>query len=147
MSKEKSFEHDMKETEVVEEVETIEVDSEQSQDTQDVPQDVEEVVEVNDKEHDEQAEKLKQREAELFKKEVSMTLRENGLEMFASIIKPSDSQNLDQLVLDLTKIVNKIKLDTGYIPPKENGVQAEYDVAKEKGDTKTMIKNLFGFNK
>lgn len=110
-------------------------------------EDVVEGVEDNDNLLEQQAQQLKDREAELFNKEVAMTFRENGLEMFNGVIKPTDPRHLDELVHNLTKIVNEIKVGSGYIPPKENGVQAEYDIAKEKGDTKSMIKNLFGFSK
>ena len=110
-------------------------------------EDVVEGVEDNDNLLEQQAQQLKDREVKLFNKEVAMTFRENGLEMFNGVIKPTDPRHLDELVHNLTKIVNEIKVGSGYIPPKENGVQAEYDIAKEKGDTKSMIKNLFGFSK
>ena len=115
--------------------------------TQDNAEDVVEDVVSNDDTLEQQAQQLKDREAELFNKEVAMTFRENGLEMFSGVIKPTDPYHLDELVHNLTKIMNDVKVNSAYIPPKENGVQAEYDIAKEKGDTKSMIKNLFGFNK
>lgn len=131
---------------VTEDIEVEEV-TESVVDSEVTPQDVVDVQVENDTKLEEQALELKARESELFRKECSMTLRENGLEMFDGIINISDPNHLDELVHNLSKVVKDIKVGSGYIPPKENIKQAQYDVDKQNGDTKGMIKSLFGFGR
>ncbi|MED0665305.1 hypothetical protein P4T04_03140 [Bacillus badius] len=88
---------------------------------------------------------IEAKEKELFKKEVNLTLKESGLEQFAEIIKVSDADELNTTVDVLKKIVNEIKVSTGYVPT-EHAKQDAYNTAKSKGDTKGMIKSLFGLN-
>jgi len=91
----------------------------------------------------EQARLLEDREAEIFKKEVSLSLKENGLEMFEGVLNITDTTSLKEVVSQLTNIVNQIKVSASYIPPKENLKQAEYDVFSEKKDVKGMIGSKF----
>lgn len=93
---------------------------------------------------DEKAIQAKQKE--LFDKEVSLTLKEHGLEQFASIVKVSNEDELKETVKALNGIVNQLKIDLGYVP-NEHRQQNEYDLFAQKKDTKGMIStklaNLF----
>ncbi|APB35678.1 hypothetical protein [Heyndrickxia coagulans] len=93
---------------------------------------------------DEKAIQAKQKE--LFDKEVSLTLKEHGLEQFASIVKVSNEDELKETVKALNGIVNQLKIDLGYVP-NEHRQQNEYDIFAQKKDTKGMIStklaNLF----
>ncbi|MBL5769283.1 hypothetical protein [Heyndrickxia sporothermodurans] len=90
---------------------------------------------------------FQQKQQELFDKEVSLTLKENGLEQFADVIKVGDSEELKTVIDSLTGIVNQIKIDNGYVP-NDHKQQNEYDVFASKKDTQGMIatklSKLFG---
>ncbi|MEK5521573.1 hypothetical protein [Heyndrickxia sp. FSL W8-0423] len=90
---------------------------------------------------------LANKQQELFDKEVSLTLKENGLEQFADVIKVGDSEELKTVIDSLTGIVNQIKIDNGYVP-NDHKQQNEYDVFASKKDTQGMIatklSKLFG---
>lgn len=86
---------------------------------------------------------LAAKEQELFTKEVELELKLAGLEHFASIVKVSNTDELKEVIQSLTKIVNDIKVSTGYVPNDHKQVTA-YDQAKQQGNTKGMIKSLFG---
>ncbi|MBE2905527.1 hypothetical protein HPJ93_13035 [Anoxybacillus flavithermus] len=93
-----------------------------------------------------EAEKQKEIEAkqqELWQKQVQITLQENGLEKFADIVKVSNEDELKDVVKKLTTIVNEIRIQTGYIPADHKQMTA-YEQAKKQGNTKNMIKALFG---
>lgn len=88
---------------------------------------------------------IQQKQKELFDKEIHLTLKENGLEQFKDIVKVSDNDELKETIKQLNKIVNDIKVSVGYVPQDNKKVTA-YEQAKQKNDTKGMIKSLFGFN-
>lgn len=88
---------------------------------------------------------IQTKQQELFVKEVNLTLKENGLEKFASIVKVSNEEELKETIQSLTTIVNEIKVSTGYVPDNHKQ-QDKYNQAKQNGDTKSMIKTLFGLN-
>ncbi|MDO0876495.1 hypothetical protein [Anoxybacillus gonensis] len=64
----------------------------------------------------EKAQKMAEKEQELFQKQVQLTLKENGLEKFADVVKVSNEDELKDVVKKLATIVNEIKIETGYIP-------------------------------
>lgn len=78
------------------------------------------------------------KEKELFQKEVSLTLKENNLEQFTSIVNVKDETQLQEVVKTLNQIVNDIKVSTGYVPT-EHAKQDEYSAFESKKDTKGMI--------
>ncbi|MGI2326421.1 hypothetical protein [Planococcus sp. YIM B11945] len=86
---------------------------------------------------------LEIREAELFKREIKASLKESGLEQFEEVINVSNEAELKATVKKLTSIVNDIKVSLSY-QPTENTKQDSYTVAKQNGDSKSMIKALFG---
>src|SRR5690606_5916211 len=69
---------------------------------------------------------LEQLKKEMFQKDVTFTLKENGLEQFASIVKVETEDELKEVVKTLTQIVNSIKLSAGYIPT-DKAKENEYD--------------------
>ncbi len=94
-----------------------------------------------------QKEELLQMQKDFFKREVELTLKENGLEKFAPIIRVETEEELKEVVGTLSQIVTDIKISTGYVPA-EHKKQNEYDAFASKGDTKGMIASklskLFG---
>lgn len=89
---------------------------------------------------------LQQKQQELFVKEVNLTLKENGLEKFASIVKVTNEDELKEVVTSLSSIVNEIKVSTGYVPDNHKNSDA-YSVAEQKKDIGGMLSvklaNLF----
>ncbi|MDE8562756.1 hypothetical protein PNH38_02525 [Anoxybacillus rupiensis] len=97
---------------------------------------------------DNEAERQKEIEAkqnELWQKQVQLSLKEAGLEQFASIVKVSDEKELKDVIKKLTSIVNDLKIEMGYVPSEHKQMSA-YEQAKKQGNTKNMIKALFGMN-
>jgi hypothetical protein len=89
---------------------------------------------------------LEAKQQELWQKEVSLSLKEAGLEAFTDIVKVNDEKELKDVVKKLTSIVNDIKVSMGYVPS-DHKQQSEYDMYAQKKDTKGMIStklaNLF----
>lgn len=63
---------------------------------------------------DEKAIQTKQQE--LFVKEINLTLKENGLEKFANVVKVNDENELTKVVQSLSTIVKELKVDSAYVP-------------------------------
>ncbi|EHL78974.1 hypothetical protein [Bacillus smithii] len=109
---------------------------------------LEEVKSKLPKELTEEEKAIKAKEKELFDKEVKLTLKEEGLEAFADIVKVNDEKELKDVVKKLTSIVNDIKVSLGYVPS-DHKQQTEYDMYAQKKDTKGMIStklaNLFKY--
>ena len=74
----------------------------------------------------------------LWGKEVNLSLKENGLEQFADVIKVADEDELNQVVTSLTKIKNDMKVESGYVP-KDKAKDDEYSNFEKNKDTKNMI--------
>ncbi|WP_228485589.1 hypothetical protein [Thermaerobacillus caldiproteolyticus] len=94
----------------------------------------------------ERQKEIETKQNELWQKEVQLTLKENGLEKFADIVKVSNEDELKDVVKKLSQIVNEIKIETGYVPSDHKQMTA-YEQAKKQGNTKNMIKAIFGMNK
>ncbi|MTD30123.1 hypothetical protein [Planomicrobium sp. YIM 101495] len=86
---------------------------------------------------------LEQREKELFQREVKAELKENGLVQFAEVVSIADEKELKETIKKLSAIVNDLKVSLSY-QPTDNTKQDSYTVAKQNGDSKSMIKALFG---
>ncbi|MBY0221965.1 hypothetical protein [Sporosarcina aquimarina] len=133
------------ETENVE-VEEVEVTEQQPESPEAEAPTVDEM-EQTQKENERLVEELNHKLDNLFSKQVTLTLSQHGLEAFKDIVHVSTPEELESAVQKLTAIVNGIKneakVSAGYVP-KDNLKQDSYNVAKEKGDTKSMIKALFG---
>lgn len=87
---------------------------------------------------------METKQQELWQKEVALTLKENGLDKFADVIKVKDADELNKAVEALNSIVDQYKVENAYVP-ENHAKQDEYDNAKNSGDTQGMIKSLFGF--
>jgi len=123
---------------VSEEVEVQEVEQVEEVTEEKSPQTLDELIEDNKKLQDELAE-IKEMRKDIFDKQVSMTLQENGLEAFAEIINVDNSDDLKDVVSKLTKIVNDIKVANAYVPKESNGTQDGYSQAIQNGDVKNAI--------
>lgn len=97
-----------------------------------------ESVKTHQEEIAERIKELEQMKKDFFKRDVELTLKDNGLEAFAGLIHVEDREQLDQVVDQLAQIVNDIKLSVSYVP-KENAKQNEYDLHTKNKDTKSMI--------
>ena len=123
-----------------EQVENLEVEVQETEQVEQeaaIPQTLDELIEDNKKLQDELAE-IKQMRKDIFEKQVSLTLQENGLEAFANIIKVENVEELTGVVNKLNKIVNDIKIANSY-QPKDNATQDSYSVHTNNKDTKSMI--------
>ncbi|MEV9639677.1 hypothetical protein ABZ756_03140 [Mammaliicoccus sciuri] len=124
------------------EVEEVEVTEQQSGSPEVEAPTVDEM-EQTQKENEKLVEELNHKLDSLFSKQITLTLSQHGLEAFADVIHVSTPEELESAVQKLTGIVNGIKVDAGYVP-KDNLKQDSYNTAKEEGNTRNMIKALFG---
>lgn len=89
---------------------------------------------------------IQTKQQELFVKEVNLTLKENGLEKFASIVKVTNEDELKEVITSLGTIVNELKVEMGYVPDNHKNSDA-YSVAEQKKDIGGMLSvklaNLF----
>jgi hypothetical protein len=83
------------------------------------------------KEISDEEKQLQQKQQELFNKEVHLTLKENGLEQFAPVVRVTNEDELRETIKQLNKIVNDIKVSVGYVP-QDNAKDNEYDVYAQK---------------
>ncbi|MEC1720607.1 hypothetical protein [Schinkia azotoformans] len=81
---------------------------------------------------------IQTKQQELFVKEVNLTLKENGLEKFASVVKVSNEDELKEVVKALGTIVNDIKVSTGYVPDNHKN-QDQYSKFETEKNTVGMI--------
>lgn len=87
---------------------------------------------------------LEQKQADLWQKEIALTLKEEGLDAFADFFQVKDSDELTAKVNKFKAIINDMKIDNSY-KPNDHKSTDKYSQAKSKGDTQGMIKSLFGF--
>ncbi|WP_240371494.1 hypothetical protein [Anoxybacteroides rupiense] len=97
------------------------------------------------KEPTEEERALQAKQQELWQKEVSLSLKEAGLEKFVDVVKVNDEKELKDVIKKLTSIVNDLKIEMGYVPNDHKQMTA-YEQAKKQGNTVAMIKSLFGMN-
>lgn len=91
----------------------------------------------------EEEQTLQDKQSELWQREVNLTLKEKGLEQFSSVINAKDEEGLSESITALESALGDFKVDNAYVPT-DHATQDEYNTAKEKGDTQSMIKSLFG---
>ncbi|MBE2932358.1 hypothetical protein HPJ92_07400 [Anoxybacillus flavithermus] len=87
---------------------------------------------------EEKTQKIAEKEQELFQKQVQLTLKENGLEKFADIVRVSNEDELKDVVKKLTTIVNEIRIETGYIPA-DHAKTDEYSKYEKEKNAAGMI--------
>ena len=129
----------------VEQTEQVENNQEQEQletvskeDYDNLVSQFEEVKSKLPQEKSEQELALEQKEADLFKREVNATLKENGLEQFTSVVKVSNEDELKETVKALTQIKNDIMVSTGYVP-QDHSQDDEYSNYAKNNDVSGMI--------
>lgn len=81
---------------------------------------------------------LETKAAELWQKEVGLTLKEHGLEGFADFIDATDTDGLSKKIESLKAILAKKGLD-GSFKPSDHRNTDKYSLAEQKGDTTQMI--------
>jgi molecular chaperone GrpE len=97
-----------------------------------------ELLQYKPKDLSEDEKALQTKQQELFTKEVNLTLKESGLEKFASIVKVANEEELKEVVEALNSVVNELKVDLGFVPTdhKQNDKYSQFEKNK---DTKNMI--------
>jgi beta-lactamase superfamily II metal-dependent hydrolase len=82
---------------------------------------------------------LAEKQSELWRREVGVTLREKGLADFDGLITAKDEKELAAKIDKLEKIVNSYKIDNSY-KPAAHGTGDEYAKAAQEHNTQSMIK-------
>ena len=127
------------ETETVEE-EEVDVDA-LIKENEDLKAQLEEIKSQEvDEEKSEKEIELEQREQKLWHKEVSIVLKENGLDAFIDFIKVDvgDDKALLEQVSKLKEVVGDIEMKNSY-KPTDNKAVDEYSIARKNKDVKSMI--------
>ena len=128
------------EEEIVEEVieDDVEALKQENQDLKDKIAEFENANVVEEKSEKEIA--LEEREQRIWDKEVSIALKENGLEDFKDfiIVEVGDEKQLDVVVSKLKEIISKIEMENSYVPTETPSVD-EYSIARKNKDVKSMI--------
>lgn len=125
------------------EVETVVDDDVEAlkQENQDLKDKIAELENTNpDDEKSEKEIALEEREQRLWDKEVSITLKENGLEDFKDFIsvEVGDEEQLSVVVSKLKEIISQIEMKNSYVPTNTPSVD-EYSIARKNKDVKSMI--------
>lgn len=81
---------------------------------------------------------IEQREQELFKKELSIELKANGLEDFAELLSVSNMDELKTTIDALKNILEIRKVNTSYVPGDHKKTNA-YEQAASNNDVVGMI--------
>lgn len=127
-------------SEIVEEVEEVDVDA-LIKENEDLKAQLAEIQtqEVEEEKSEKEIE-LEQREQKLWNKEVSIVLKENGLDAFIDFIKVDvgEDKALLEQVSKLKEIVGDIEMKNSY-KPTDNKAVDEYSIARKNKDVKSMI--------
>lgn len=102
----------------------------------------EDLVNTIPKEPTEQELDLLEREQMLFDKEVLFTLREQGFEAYAPILKVTNKEQLETALNLLQEIHNQYQVKNSYIPLTKTD-KTEYEKAVQKKDVNGMITTKF----
>ncbi|ALX47855.1 hypothetical protein [Lentibacillus amyloliquefaciens] len=81
---------------------------------------------------------FQQKQTDLFNKQVDFELKQAGLADFKEVVKINDEEELSETVKSLGKVVNKIKVDSGYVP-ENHARDDEYSKFEKDGNTQGMI--------
>lgn len=90
----------------------------------------------------EEEQAIKDTQNSLWEREVSLTLKEQGLEQFADVINVKDKEGLETVTQALSDALKGYQVDNAYVPT-NHATSTEYDTAKKDGDTVGMLKSLF----
>lgn len=86
---------------------------------------------------------LLEREQVLFDKEVSLTLREEGFEAFASILKVNNQEELVAAIQVLKDIHKQEEVNNSYVPKASSTDVSDYEKSAQKKDVNGMITSKF----
>ncbi|WP_137842578.1 xanthine phosphoribosyltransferase [Bacillus sp. 2SH] len=140
---------DVEETKIEEIQQTDEVieNKTYSQEEVDVLQEqIDELSQYKPKELTDDEIKIQQKLEAIWQREVSQTLKEEGVEVFADFINVSvdDTEALNNQVTKLKEIIGQLELANGYKPTNHKQVDG-YSIAKKNKDTKSMISQKLNF--
>lgn len=90
--------------------------------------------------------KIQQKLEAIWQREVTQTLKEEGVEVFADFINVSvdDTETLNNQITKLKEIIGQLELANGYKPTNHKKVDG-YSIAKKNKDTKSMISQKLNF--
>ncbi|MED0828023.1 xanthine phosphoribosyltransferase [Bacillus pacificus] len=90
--------------------------------------------------------KIQQKLEAIWQREVSQTLKEEGIEVFADFINVSvdDTEALNNQITKLKEIIGQLELANGYKPTNHKQVDG-YSIAKKNKDVKSMIGQKLNF--
>lgn len=81
---------------------------------------------------------LEQKQAELWQKEINLTLKSEGLEAFAEFFNANDSDELSAKVNKFKSIINDLKIDNSY-KPNDHKTSDKYSQHEKSGNVVGMI--------
>ncbi|GED25189.1 hypothetical protein BAG01nite_12910 [Brevibacillus agri] len=84
---------------------------------------------------------LEQKQAELWQKEIQLTLKSEGLEAFADFFQVKDTDELTAKVKKLKEIINGMKIDNSYKPDNGHKVSDRYSQHEKSGNVVGMIES------
>ncbi|MEH7043001.1 xanthine phosphoribosyltransferase [Bacillus cereus] len=107
---------------------------------------IEELSQYKPKELTDDEIKIQQKLEAIWQREVSQTLKEEGIEVFADFINVSvdDTEALNNQITKLKEIIGQLELANGYKPTNHRQVDG-YSIAKKNKDTKSMISQKLNF--
>ncbi|HDR8416543.1 TPA: xanthine phosphoribosyltransferase [Bacillus cereus] len=107
---------------------------------------IEELSQYKPKELTDDEIKIQQKLEAIWRREVSQTLKEEGIEVFADFINVSvdDTETLNNQITKLKEIIGQLELANGYQPTNHKQVDG-YSIAKKNKDTKSMISQKLNF--
>ena len=136
-----------KDVEETQQNEEIVEDKTYSQEEIDVLQEqIDELSQYKPKELTDDEIKVQQKLEAIWQREVSQTLKEEGVEVFADFINVSvdDTEALQSQITKLKEIIGQLELANGYKPTNHKQVDG-YSIAKKNKDTKSMISQKLNF--
>ena len=107
---------------------------------------IDELSQYKPKELTEDEIKIQQKLESIWQREVSQTLKEEGLEIFADFIKADvdDNESLKSQITKLKEIVGSLEISNGYQPSNHKPVDG-YTIAKKNKNVNDMIKSKLKF--
>ncbi|WP_281868029.1 hypothetical protein [Brevibacillus parabrevis] len=89
---------------------------------------------------------LEQKQADLWQKEINLTLKTEGLDAFADFFNAKDSDELNAKIQKFKQIINNMKIDNSYKPSDHKSTD-KYSQHEKSGNVVGMIEtklaNLF----
>ncbi|QWG55354.1 xanthine phosphoribosyltransferase [Bacillus mycoides] len=140
---------DVEKTEIEETQQTNEVIEEKTYSQEEVEvlqEQIDELSQYKPKELTDDEIKIQQKLESIWEREVTQTLKEEGVEVFADFINVSvdDTEALQSQIAKLKEIIGQLELANGYKPTNHKQVDG-YSIAKKNKDAKSMISQKLNF--